>query len=433
MNLEQALAAFPPRSPFRKVLPGLLDEDETIREQALDQLHEMDRTDADPMATTWRYCEPEALALLGAAVSLPFPPPRHDWRDVVHDLIFPLVRSPYPSLVTPARQAYRRLSSRAKCAILALLGACGTREAAEAFVACIRDHGWPNGVYSRVFMELPKLHDHADVLFPALIGLAGPHIAGVTDVLMAGLAQQKLDSTGGTIDLEPVGPLAVEQLRKLLEEVSRFQHAGGVAWRFAEEYWGVRREMGGWLDIAGHLKSPALTPLLEEALQLLDPRLTAFAAGSVIRRGGRVPEAALDRAVGSHETRGLLFRILDGLGQIDLFPAQWRTWDAFAAANMVDWLIYPTELGREPDQLQKMAVFTADGPDGEWALYVWRFRDGAEPWRAGISGPYSRTGEPRPVHGDLTFSSFDDWESATAGQHAEAALKTLSEWRRARE
>jgi hypothetical protein len=172
--------------------------------------------------------------------------------------------------------------------------------------------------------------------------------------------------------------------------------------------------------------------LLEEALRLPDPRLTAFAAASVLRRGGRVPKAALNRAARSHETRGLLFLLLDGIGKVDLFPARWRTWDAFAAANMVDWLIYPTELGREPDQLQQMAVFTADGADGELALYVWRFRDGGEPWRAGISGPYRRTEEPRPVHGNLTFSGFDDWESATAEQHAEAALKTLGEWRRAR-
>jgi hypothetical protein len=433
MNLKQALEAFPPRSPFRKVLSGLLDEDETTREQASDQLNDIDRTDADPMATTWRCSEPEALALLSAAVSLPFPPPRHDWRDAIHDLLFHLVRSPYPSLVTPARQAYPRLSSRARCAVLSLLGACGTRPAAEAFVACIREHGWPGGVYSRVFTELPKLLDHADVLFPALIGLAGPHIAGVTDVLMAGLSQKKIDLAGGTFDLETVGSLAVKQLRKVLKAASRYQHGGGLAWRFAEEYWYVRREAGCWLDIAGYLKSPALTPLLEEALQLPDPRLTAFAAGSVFRRGGRVPKAALNRAAGSHETRGLFFLILDGLGKIDLFPARWRTWDAFAAANMVDWLIYPTELGREPDQLQKMAVFTADGPDGELALYVWRFRAGAEPWRAGISGPHCRTGEPRPVHGHLTFSRFDDWESSTAEQHAEAALKTLGEWRRARD
>jgi hypothetical protein len=101
MNLKQALAAFPPGSPFGKVLPGLLDEDEDTRERACDRLNEIDGTDDDPMAKTWRYPKPEALALVGAAASLPFPPPRHDWEDAVHDLILSLVRSPYPSLVTP--------------------------------------------------------------------------------------------------------------------------------------------------------------------------------------------------------------------------------------------------------------------------------------------------------------------------------------------
>jgi hypothetical protein len=300
-------------------------------------------------------------------------------------------------------------------------------------MACIREHGWPDGVYSRVFAEMPKLLNHADVLFPGLIVLAGPHIAGVTDLLIAGLAQKKLELAGGTLDLELVGPLAAKQLRKALKAASRYQRAEGVAWRFAEGYSDIRREAGCWLDIAGYLKSPALTQLLKEALRLPDPLLAAFAAGSVLRRGGRVPKSVLNRIARSHETRVHLFLLLDGLGNIDLFPARWRTWDAFAAANIVDWLMYPTELGREPDELQKMAVFTADGPEGELALYVWRFRNGAEPWRAGISGPYQRTGDPRPVHGNSTFSRFDEWESRTAEQHARDTLETLGEWRRAQE
>jgi hypothetical protein len=434
MNLKEALAAFPPRSPYRKVLPGLLDKDEQVREEAYRRLRDLDALAGgqDPMATTWKFSESEALALLNAAVGLPFPPPRAEWQDAVHDLIFPLVRSPYPSLAAPARAAYPRLSDRAKCAILALLGACGTREAAEAFMACIREHGWPAGVYQRVFTELPKLLDHADVLFPDLVQLAGPNIGGVTDVLMAALAQGQLDLAGGKVHLEPLAPLAVARLRKALKSARKYQRAEGVAWRFTERYWDIRREAGCWLDIAGHLKSPALGPLLEEALSFSDPRLVAFAAGSVLRRGGKVPGPVLHRVAACHETRCLLFEILQQLGRLDLFPRKYRTWDAFAAADMVNWLTYPTELGREPDQLQKKAVFTSTKPEGELALYVWRFRSDDGPWYAGVSGPYLRHGEPGPLHGHLTFSRFDEWDKATAEQHAEAALETLDEWRKAK-
>jgi hypothetical protein len=432
MNLKQVLAAFPPNSAFRKVLPGLLSSDDEVWEEAYCQLRELDRLgdNDDPMATTWKLSEDEALAVMNAAFSLPFEPPKHDWKDAVHDLLFALVRSPHASLLPGVRDAYPRLTARAKCAALSLFGAIGTRDAAKAFVACVRQHGWPQRVYSRVFKELEKLLDHADVLFPDLIQFAGPDVAGVTDVLMVGLADGKVDLAAGKIDLEPVAPLVVGQLKKSLKAAGKKQHNNGVAWRFGEKYFGTRRDAGCWLDIAGYLKSSALDPLLVQALGLSDPRLLAFAGAALLRRGGTVGKEVLDRVAAYHETRELLFDLLRSLGRLDLFPAAWRTWDAFAAANMVAWLIYPTELGREPDELEKMAVFTAKHAEGEQALYVWRFRSEGGPWYAAISGPYNRVGRPLPLHGHLTFSRFDEWETATAEGHAEAALGTLRKWRR---
>ncbi|HYT90514.1 MAG TPA: hypothetical protein VEL76_17540 [Gemmataceae bacterium] len=435
MNLKEALAAFPPKSPYRKLLPALLDKDAEVRDKAYDRLEDLDQLDPgeDPIATTWKHGEAEALALLNAAVGLPFPPPRVEWEDVVHELIFPLVQSPYPTLAAPAREAYPHLSGRAKCAILALLGACGTREAAEGFMACIREHGWPaGGVYSRVFTELPKLLDHADILFPELIQLAGPCIGGIVDVFLAAVAQGKLDLASGKSDLEAIAPLAVKQLKQVLKAAARYQRKEGVAWRFSEKYWDVRQHAGSWLDIAGYLKSPALDPLLKEAVQFTDPRLAAFAAISVLRRGGKVAKSVLQRIAACPETCELLFELLRGLNKLDLFPPKYRTWDAFAAANMVNWLMYPTELGRQPDQLKKMAVFISTSPEGERALYVWRFRSDDGPWYAGVSGPYLREGEPGPLHGGSTFSRFDKWGQATAEEHAAAVLETLDEWRKAK-
>lgn len=299
-------------------------------------------------------------------------------------------------------------------------------------MACIREHGWPAGVYQRVFTELPKLIDHADVLFPDLILLAGPNIGGVTDLLLTTLAQGKLDLAGGKIDLETIAPFVVKQLQKALKSAGKHQRTEGVAWRFAEKYWDVRRDAGCWLDIAGYLKEPALEPLLEQAVQLADPRLVAFAAVSLLRRGSEVVRPVLHRVAACHETRELLFVLLQNLGRLDMFPRKYRTWDAFAAANMVNWLLFPTELGREPEQLEKMAVFTSTTPEGELALYVWRFRSDDGPWYTGVSGPYLREGEPGPLHGGLTFSRFDEWDKATAEQHVKAVVATLVEWRRAK-
>lgn len=432
MNLEEALSAFPPQSPYRQIIPGLLDIKESVRKEALDRLRKLEReqTAEDVMATTWRHSETEALALIAAAIYLPFPPPEHDWEDAVHDLIFPLVRSPHPALIPLARQAYPRLSGRAKCAILAVLGACGTREAADAFLDCVRKAGWPDGVYQRVFTELPKLADHAHALLPDLIEVAGPNLGGITDFFVSAVAAGKVDLSAGKF--ATFGPFVGKQLQMAIEAAEKRPPGNGIGWRFSEEYWHVRQPAGCWLDIAGYLKTDMVEPLLQYALQLPDPLLVMYALISLLRRGSTVAPSALQRVAACHETREYLFNSLKGMDQLALFPASFRTWDAFAAANMTSWLLYPTELGREPDALEKMAIFTSDKPEGEVALYVWRFRTEDGPWYAAVSGPHLRKGEPEPLHGDLTFSRFDEWDNATPEEHAEAVLETLEEWRRAK-
>jgi hypothetical protein len=159
-----------------------------------------------------------------------------------------------------------------------------------------------------------------------------------------------------------------------------------------------------------------------------DPKLALFAAVSVLRRKGAVPAAVLERIAACHETREILFDKLHELDKLALFPATWRTWDAFATSHMVGWLLFPSELGHEPAAIEQMAVF-AEGPR---TLHVFRFRATEKsPWLAGVAGPFVRRGPPRPSHGELTFSRFDKWSSATPEQHALAVVKTLKSWRAA--
>ena len=415
LDLKTAVAGVPAASPYRKLLPRLLHADEEVREKALSRVGDIDDR---------KIGKREALGLLRAAVGLTFPPHELEWHDTAHDLIFTLVKSPHPELVPIGRDAYPRLSDRAKCGVLAMFGACGTREAARAFIACVREHGWPR-CYGRVFTELRKLARFADVLFPELIERAGPNLGGVTDVLIDGLASRRIDAS--RIKLEPIAPLVVKSLRAALTRAAKHQRAHGTLWRFGERYYETRQATGAWLDVAGYLRSPALAPLLRKGLAMRDPKLALFAAIATLRRKGRVPAPVIERIAASHETREMLFAKLEELDKLKLFPAAWRTWDAFAASHMVAWLLYPSELGHEPDEIEQMAVFKS----GTRALHVFRFRDKAT-WYAGVAGPFVHRGAPRPLHGHLTFSRFDKWASATAEDHALAVLKTLKSWQAAR-
>jgi hypothetical protein len=98
---------------------------------------------------------------------------------------------------------------------------------------------------------------------------------------------------------------------------------------------------------------------------------------------------------------------------------------------MVQWLIYPTELGKVPDLIELMNVFPADPSRGAADYYLFRFRGeraGDSGFFAGVAGPFKR-GAPT-VHdlGD-TFSHFDKWESATPPQHLQRILAAREETR----
>lgn len=418
LTLDEALALLSPSSPVRKLLRGLMEADEGTRGAALTRVERITEKER-------RVPKREAVSLLRVAVGLPFPPQQFDWNDSAQELIFPLLTSPYPELVPIARAGYPRLRDGARCAVLALLGAIGTRPAAIAFMGCIRDHGWPTA-YGRVFTEMAKLQPHADVLFPELIERAGSNLGGVCDVLIDGLASGRIKLK--RVNFELLAPLVAKSLRAALARAATHQRRDGTQWRFAEKYFAARRDAGAWLDLAGYLRTKTVGPLLGKGLAMRDPRLALFAAVATLRRKGKVPAAIFDRIAASHETREMLFEKLREIDALARFPKTWRTWDAFAAAHMVNWLLYPSELGHEPDAIEQMEVFTRDAK----SLYVYRFRDGRGPWKAGVAGPFVRRGAPRPLQGHLTFSRFDKWDSATAEQHALAVLKTLKTWRAAR-
>ena len=391
-------------------LGKLLARPKSTRTEGFDALSEVleDRT----------LTRAEALSLVRIATEVSFPPQEHDWNDPAHDLLFPLVTSPFVSLVDPLRAAYARVSERARCAVLAALAAIGTRAAAEALVGCVRDHGWPRSVYQRVFRELPKLNAHADVLFPALLLGAGNHVGPLIGVLIGGLGDGHLDPA--KVDLEPLAPLALAALERGVPIVKK-QQRPGTAWRFREQYSARRTELGAWLDLAGHLTAPSLLRPLRAALALRDPKLAGFAATSLLRRKQPVTAAVLERVAADHETREQLFENLKAIGALSRFPKRWRTWDAFAAAEMARWLVFPTELGELPDDLELMEKLRS----GKLTLYVWKFRTGKE-WKAGVSGAYVLAGTPGPVYGSSTFSRFDRADSMTPEQHAVAVIDTLA-------
>jgi hypothetical protein len=202
-----------------------------------------------------------------------------------------------------------------------------------------------------------------------------------------------------------------------------------------DDYSPLRYDAGVTLDLMGYLPRDQMQGELNDALdQIHDQRLRLFAAISLLRLGGPHDPPAVRDIAANAETRNWLFDHLQQLGRSELFPAEFATQRYLAEGEMVEWLCYPTELGRPPDEIELMKVISVDGGrDGVIDTYLYRFRTfephwaAKDGWMAGVAGPFRRRDEPtfRSLGG--TFSSFAKWDSKTPEKHVRDVEKQISD------
>lgn len=165
--------------------------------------------------------------------------------------------------------------------------------------------------------------------------------------------------------------------------------------------------------------------VFDELSREISPVTDAVAAG-------KEPDAEdVYRLAAKPATRKLLFESLARSGRLDLFPDEYRTWEALAEGDLVYWLLHPNELGAAPDYMELMASVPAPPPDASLTYFVFRFRMQPPHWAAksghmaGIAGPYDTSGEPVP-HAAGTFSRFEAYDSRTANEHVKVIHEALA-------
>jgi hypothetical protein len=174
--------------------------------------------------------------------------------------------------------------------------------------------------------------------------------------------------------------------------------------------------------------------LLRSALSFTDPRLKYFAVIGLLRQSEAVEQEYLRDIAASPEMRNWFYDQLARMGKENLFPEEFKTQEALAESNMVNWLTYPTELGRAPDEIELMHVgaFDTETEDGLIDYFVFRFRTfephwaAKDGWMAGISGPFLRKDSPSTKSYGGTFSRFDPWESKSAEEHLGDIQETIA-------
>ncbi len=397
---------------FSAVIGSLADSELEVRKGAVAELRGLRAEDIS---------ERVGEMFLRAAVEV-FPPAEQFLGDSSSDLVDAAGKNPREAYVPTIRELYAQYGDAARTAALALLAKIGTDGAIRAYANLLTAYGWRAKVVPR---RLDRLESHplcADDVLPAFFSAAeSPEGAYRACLLLYGLSEQ------GAVRAKhwrEYGGYVLARWRRLRPVIESAQRESGVAWRWEEPYCVARSEGGLLLDLLGRVtgKSPDVYGEILAALGLRDPYLGAYAAIAAVQRGVAIGGNTLDSIAENHHARWILFLGSRRLERRGVLPARHRTTTAIAYADMVQWLTFGTELGREPDEIELMASYrySEDGDDGE--VFLFRFRTFEPDWAAkdgrmaGVAGPFTPDGDFAGGP-SMTFSSFTSWESKTPSEH----------------
>jgi len=404
---------------FRKNLEGLRSRIAPSRELALESLYTLSSS----------LSKVQISELLRAAV-LEYPErPRADrpgYGAALLDLLYGKVT--LEDIVMYLRPPIKTLKPDAAWTSIDLVASIATEASAREYVSLLKDR-MSVAPFENIPLNSIFENPHAEsVYFPALFEYAHkPEYRGpMLELSHRFCEEERLEPE----DLKPINGLVYDSFDATWEPVKEAQQSSDGEWMWKEPYSDIRHGICLLLDLMGYMECENSVERLRNALALPDPRLKMFAVLALVRLGENVAVHELVSIAQSSETRNLLYDGLASRGRQDLFPVEYSTQEAFAESDMVNWLAYPTELGRPPSDLELMKVIFEEDEDGtRLRFYVWKFCM-SDPhwasengWMAAISGPFDLSEGPNTCPLGSTFSRFDKWDSYRPEQHLDRILE----------
>lgn len=105
-------------------------------------------------------------------------------------------------------------------------------------------------------------------------------------------------------------------------------------------------------DVAKYFISDDIVIQLKEVLKLGVSRINYYALETLLDVGTDVPIETIIALANDLEYADLTYAILNKYGKSSMFPSELATEEYLAKSNLVHWLTYPTELGKQPDQIE---------------------------------------------------------------------------------
>ncbi|MBQ3490015.1 MAG: hypothetical protein IJA86_05460 [Clostridia bacterium] len=105
-------------------------------------------------------------------------------------------------------------------------------------------------------------------------------------------------------------------------------------------------------DVAKYFINDTLTALLNDVLKLGKNNINYYTAATLLNAGQSIPAETVDALAKDLVYADMTYSLLQQHGLTDLFPKELSDPVYLAKSDLVHWLTYPTELGKEPDQIE---------------------------------------------------------------------------------
>lgn len=320
-----------------------------------------------------------------------------------------------------------------RASAIRLLAELGTTSASESLARilalCAREKlpsvGWP------FLLPLERKPRDPDVLIPSMLALL-EKTEGAGPVHSALLAYTSLGMLTPEQTREAADVIA-RQTSRAIDELGRRVGEHGPEARWNDDYVAVKTDAGLLLDLLGRLQPLSAVSVLEGAVQSSEPWVKLWGALALIRAGHAAPHEVFRQIAAWPDCRITLARELEALERPDLFPNDFMNQRSLAEATMVEWLLFPTELGRAPDEMRQLQVMPIETEDGLADLYVFAFRThpphwlSEKDWVVGVAGPFLVNDQPTFQSLGGTFSRFESLSEKPLDEHVVALLETVED------
>jgi len=136
---------------------------------------------------------------------------------------------------------------------------------------------------------------------------------------------------------------------------------------------------------------------------------------------GILPQETIDSFSNTIDTRADFYDILSKFDKQSLFPKELISFEKATESRLASWLLFPTELGAVPSQIELIKKVDHLKNDTTFTYYVYKFRIDEPHWAAkdgwmiGVVGPYFRYSQPYDFPKG-TFSKFSKIGETTPEQ-----------------